>query len=109
MSQLKEILTRYVAEHPIDFGMSEATAVLEVLCTAYCESRESAPPETKSLFAQLSKERLSIRWIALVGFGIGNIQEVQDRLSIAGAEINGMIHQIFCQDLFKLLHLASSV
>ena len=53
MSQLKETLTRQLAEHPIDFGMSDATAILELLYTAYCESRESDPPETKSLFAQL--------------------------------------------------------
>lgn len=53
MSQLREILTRQLAEHPIDFGMSDATAILEFLYTAYCESRESDPPETKSLFAQL--------------------------------------------------------
>ena len=53
MSQLREILTRQLAEHPIDFGMSDATAILEFLYTAYCESRENDPPETKSLFAQL--------------------------------------------------------
>lgn len=55
MSQLREILTRYIVEHPIDFGMTDATAILEFLYTAYCESRESDPPETKSLFAQLGK------------------------------------------------------
>ena len=55
MSQLREILTRQLAEHPIDFGMTDATAILEFLYTAYCESRESDPPETKSLFAQLGE------------------------------------------------------
>ena len=55
MSQLKKILTRDVAEHPIDFGMTDATAILEFLYTAYCESRKSDPPETKSLFAQLGE------------------------------------------------------
>ena len=29
--------------------------ILEFLYTAYCESRESDPPETKSLFAQLGE------------------------------------------------------
>ena len=53
MSQLREILTRQLADHPIDFGMTDATAILEFLYTAYCESRENDPPETKSLFAQL--------------------------------------------------------
>ena len=55
MSQLREILTRQLAEHPIDFGMTDATAILEFLYTAYCESRENDPPETKSLFAQLGE------------------------------------------------------
>lgn len=53
MSQLEEILTRQLAEHPIDFGTSEASAILEFLYIAYCESRESDPPEIKLLFAQL--------------------------------------------------------
>ena len=55
MSQLREILTRQLAEHPIDFGTSNTTTILEFLYTAYCESRESDPPETKSLFAQLGE------------------------------------------------------
>ena len=55
MSQLREILARQLAEHTIDFGMTEATAILEFLYTAYRESRESDPPETKSLFAQLGE------------------------------------------------------
>lgn len=53
MSQFRELLTRQLAEHPIDFGMTDATAILKFLYTAYRESRESDPPETKALFSQL--------------------------------------------------------
>lgn len=55
MSQLKEILSGYLAEHPIEFGMSNAGTILDFLYTAYSEAHESDPPEIHSLFSQLGE------------------------------------------------------
>ena len=55
MRQLKEKLTKYITEHPIDFGTSDADSILAFLYGAYAEAHESDPPEIKALFAQLGE------------------------------------------------------
>lgn len=55
MRQFKEKLLAYIADHPVDFGTSDADSLLDFLYDAYCESHESDPPETKNLFAQLGE------------------------------------------------------
>ena len=55
MRQLKEKLMKYMSEHPIDFGTSDADSILNFLYGAYAEAHESDPPETKALFAQLGE------------------------------------------------------
>ena len=53
MKQLKQILTEYLVDHPIDFGTSDAKTILDFLNVAYSEAHESDPPYTKTLFTQL--------------------------------------------------------
>ena len=55
MRQLKEKLTKYMSEYPIDFGTSDADSILDFLYGAYSEAHESDLPETKALFAQLGE------------------------------------------------------
>lgn len=55
MRQFKEKLLAYIADHPVDFGTSDAESILSFLYDAYCESHECDPPETKNLFAQLGE------------------------------------------------------
>ena len=55
MKQIHEILSAYFAEHPADMGMTDAESVLKFLYSAYCEARESDPPETKAIFAELGE------------------------------------------------------
>lgn len=55
MRRLKEKLKQYLAEHPIDFGTSDAETILDLLYGAYAEAHESDPPETKALFAQFGE------------------------------------------------------
>ena len=55
MKQFHEILSAYFAEHPADMGMTDAESVLEFLYSAYCETRETDPPGTKALFADLGE------------------------------------------------------
>ena len=40
MIQLKEKLTKYMSEHPIDFGTSDAETILDFLYGAYAEAHE---------------------------------------------------------------------
>ena len=54
MKQFHEILSAYFAEHPIDFGYSDAETVTEFLYDAYCEARQEEPPEIRELAKQLS-------------------------------------------------------
>ena len=55
MKRLHEILSAYFAEHPADMGMTDAESVLGFLYSAYCEARETDPPGTKALFADLGE------------------------------------------------------
>lgn len=55
MKQLREILTAYLSDHPIDFGTSDADSILDFLYSAYSEAHGNDPPETKALFAQLGE------------------------------------------------------
>ena len=55
MKQLDQILTKYLADHPVDFGTSDAQTILDFLYGAYCEALESDPPATQALFSQLGE------------------------------------------------------
>lgn len=55
MRQLKEKLTAYMTDRPIDFVTCDAETILNFLYGAYSEAHESDPAETKNLFGQLGE------------------------------------------------------